>query len=53
MEDCIGCALHNSREEHLYRRTVNSSPLDLGHAVALFQLNGLQQYDLMIKMEDL
>ena len=39
MEDCIGYTLHNSREEHLYRRDMNSSPLDLGHAVALFQVS--------------
>lgn len=37
MEGCIGCALHNSREEHSYIYDMNSSPLDLRHAVVLLR----------------
>lgn len=37
---CIGCALNNSREEHSYGYDVNSSPLDLGDAVALLRRQG-------------
>lgn len=50
MEDCIGCALH-TQEQHLYRCDVNT-PRTPGHRPCFkFQLNGLQQYDLMIKTD--